>query len=335
MSPLLRARAPLLPHQATGGEGSGGARRTWRSRCSRYLLFATIAGLLAWGRTQPEDGGTQGGATASTGTDFYGRPRVRNESSASCRAHALGSKPSLDELAALGRPLPAYMLTAVNGDPKKALRRWVETLRWRCDIGDEEVFRHPNPLFERILPYYPTYLHLPDREGRLTYWELIGGIDQAAIERDHLTRDDIVANYIWSTLFTWDVAARDDKHEVTIVVDMTDFGLAHITPTVLSIFKRVANVLRTHFPCREYGTFFINAPAWWATCYRLVAPMVSQAQRNKVRVIHGKEASQELLHSLIDPANLPPEYGGTGPRLGAAPLEIQKRELALGRALPG
>lgn len=237
-------------------------------------------------------------------------------------------KPALEDLTALGRPLPAYMEKASNGNKRQALKRWVDTLKWRCDINDEERLRRPHPNLQRILPYYPHFLHLPDREGRLTYWERIGHIDQSGLIKEGLTRQDIVEHYVWSTLFTWDVAARDDKHEVTIVVDMAGFSLSILTPTVLSIFSQVARVLRRHFPSREHAIFFINAPSWVSKAFRIAGPLVSQAQRNKVRFVHGEERSRRLLERLIDPANLPPEYGGTGLPLGEAPLEVQKRELA-------
>ena len=32
------------------------------------------------------------------------------------------------------------MLKACGGDERLALQRWMETLKWRCDIGDEEMF---------------------------------------------------------------------------------------------------------------------------------------------------------------------------------------------------
>mmetsp|Transcript_58229 Transcript_58229/g.160978 ORF Transcript_58229/g.160978 Transcript_58229/m.160978 type:complete len:316 (-) Transcript_58229:99-1046(-) len=250
-----------------------------------------------------------------------------NQSSASCRAAALGPVPGKDELAAIGRPLPRYMMKAAGGDEGTALRRWAETLRWRCDIGDQAILARPHPNLARISPHYPTFLHMPDREGRLTYWELIGEINQEALVCEGLNADDIVEHYIWSTLFTWDIAARDDAHEVTIIVDMAGFGLSTLTPTVLSIFMRVAKLLRKHFPQREHGIFFINAPSWSEQAYNMVAPLVSQKQRDKVRLLSA-DASTALLRSLIAPANLPVKYGGEGPPLGSSPLELQKRRLA-------
>mmetsp|Transcript_128919 Transcript_128919/g.325307 ORF Transcript_128919/g.325307 Transcript_128919/m.325307 type:complete len:292 (-) Transcript_128919:54-929(-) len=254
------------------------------------------------------------------------------EASTSCQAAALGAGASKAELEAVGRPLPAYMLQAEHGDEARALVRWVETLEWRCEVGDEAILARPHPNFERIVPHYPQFLHLPDREGRLTYWELVGKLDQRAMMRKGLTPDDLFEHYIWSTFFTWDVAAHDDAHQVTVIADFRDFQLSVMTPTVMKVFMRVSKLLRTHFPAREHGIFVINAPPWIERAYRVVRPLISQAQRDKVRVIQGEEASLAALHALIDPANLPAAYGGTGPDLGLSPLEKLKRELALGAA---
>lgn len=308
---------------AAGGGSVAAAARALRSRSA---LLPTLAAALLLVCALRGRGATAGG----------GEPRARgaeplppgvNKSSPSCRAAALGPTPSKESLAALGRPLPRYMTKAADGDEKVALSRWAETLHWRCGIGDEALLARPHPNLARIAPHYPTFLHLPDREGRLTYWELIGAIDQQALKRKGLRPNDIVEHYIWSTLFTWDIAAKDDAHEVTIIVDMAGLRLSTLTPTVLKIFMRVARLLRRHFPQREHGIFFINAPAWWEQAYGLVAPLVSQRQREKVRML-GPEASPALLTSLIDPASLPVAYGGHGPPLGSSPLEAEKRMLA-------
>merc|ERR1712118_335850 len=119
--------------------------------------------------------------------------------------------------------LPRYMVKAVHGDENKALAMWMDTLQWRCDIDDEGLLARPHPNLARIAPHYPQYLHLPDRAGRLTYWELVGKLDQRAMAREGLTPGDIFNHYIWSTLYTWDIAARDDAHEVVVIADLEGF----------------------------------------------------------------------------------------------------------------
>jgi len=257
-----------------------------------------------------------------------GQRRQRHDpSTASCRAAALGSTPDRANLTALGRPLPKYMLKAAKGNEGQALYRWSQTLQWRCDIGDQALLAHPHPNLAKIAPYYPQFLHYPDRQGRMTYWELVGKIDQRALMEQGLTPDDIVEHYIWNTLFTWDVAASDDATEVTIIVDMTGFCQTHLSTTVLGIFYRVAHLLRRHFPDREHGLHVINAPNWSTQAYEMVAPFVSREQREKVQ-FHSEDTSLNVLRALIVPENLPVAYGGTGPPLGSSPLERRKHRLA-------
>mmetsp|Transcript_46258 Transcript_46258/g.148525 ORF Transcript_46258/g.148525 Transcript_46258/m.148525 type:complete len:292 (-) Transcript_46258:45-920(-) len=258
---------------------------------------------------------------------LLGRCDASATTTASCRAAALPT-PSREELEALGRPLPHYMIHAEGGDEGRALVRWMKTLKWRCEIGDESMLARPHPNLERISPHFPQFLHLPDRAGRLTYWELVGKLDERAMRKHGLKPDDLFQHYIWSTLFTWDVAAGDDSQEVTVIADFADFRISVLTPTVLKVFMRVAKVLRSHFPSREHGIFVINAPPWIETAYKMVRPLISEAQREKVRVIHGREQSEAALRELIHPSNLPPDYGGTGPPLGTSPWELRKREMA-------
>jgi len=219
------------------------------------------------------------------------------------------------------------MLKAAKGDEVRALHQWSQTLQWRCDIGDQALLAQPHPNLDKIAPHYPQFLHFPDREGRLTYWELIGKIDQRALAAQGLSPDDIVEHYIWNTLFTWDVVASDDVTEVTIIVDMAGFRLSHLSPTVLSIFYRVANLLKRHFPQREHGIFFINAPDWSSQAYDTVAPLVSRQQREKVHMLSANN-SLDVLRTLLSPRSLPVAYGGTGPPLGSSPWEHKKRRLA-------
>uniref|UniRef100_A0A7S1QQP2 CRAL-TRIO domain-containing protein n=1 Tax=Alexandrium catenella TaxID=2925 RepID=A0A7S1QQP2_ALECA len=314
-----RVRARVLRIFRKGDKASSSAPRRRGAALFPALLLAAAAALFLarWRR------GLTGPPRESPRS---GRPEV-NQSLPSCRAAALGPQPSKEQLIEAGRPLPRYMLKAVGGDESQALRRWADTLRWRCDIGDEAIMSRPHPNFARIAPHYPTFLHLPDREGHMTYWELIGAINQNAMLSQGLTSADIIEHYIWSTLFTWDIAARDDADEVTIIVDMAGFGLSTLTPTVLGIFYRVAKLLRKHFPERENGMYFINAPSWSEQAFNTVAPLVSQKQRNKVRLF-GVEATPALLRSLFVPENLPREYGGEGPSLGSSEIEQRKRRLA-------
>ena len=250
-------------------------------------------------------------------------------SSRSCQAAALGPAPDNGELQKLDRPLPKYMLKATGWDERVAMNRWTETLKWRCEIDDDQVINEPNPDFFRIHPHYPTYLHLEDRAGRLTYWEILGEMDPDALAREGLTTAIITKNYIWQTLFTWDVwLKRDDGAEGTIIVDMDGFRLSKLTFSTVQLFSRTSAIIQRHFPEREHIVIVINAPAWWGRIYDLFSPLFSEKQRQKLRVCVGKELSTETLLEFIDAKHLPVKYGGSSGPLGSAPADVLKQRYA-------
>lgn len=215
-------------------------------------------------------------------------------------------------------------------DKRLAMKRWVETLQWRCSIGDDDVMQKPNPLYFRIHPHYPTYLHLEDRAGRQTYWEILGQMDPRALAREGLRTEEITANYIWQTLFTWDVwLGGDDAAEGTIIVDMEGFRFSMLTLQVVQMFSTTSAIIQKHFPEREHVVVVINAPAWWGKIYNLFSPLFSEKQRQKLRVCVGKDSSLRTLREFIDVQNLPAKYGGSSKPLGEAPADVLKQEYAL------
>ena len=250
--------------------------------------------------------------------------------SKSCQAAALGPQPDKDDLRALGRSLPHYMLKACGMDEKLAMQRWIETLKWRCAIGDDDVVRKPNPLYFRIHPHYPTYLHFEDKAGRLTYWEVLGQMDFEALSRNGITTEHITTNYIWQTLFTWDVwLERDDVAEGTVIVDMEGFRFAKLNLKTIQTFSRTSAIIQRHFPEREHIVIVINAPAWWGRIYNLFSPLFSEKQRQKLRICVGKEASLKTLREFIDPSHLPVQYGGSSTPLGSAPADVLRQAYAV------
>lgn len=250
--------------------------------------------------------------------------------SKSCQAAALGPTPDNDDLKKLDRALPSYMLKATGWDEGAAMKRWAETLQWRCEIDDDDLIKRPNPDFFRIHPHYPTYLHFEDRAGRLTYWEILGEMDPAALAREGLTTSVITRNYIWQTLFTWDVwLERDDASEGTIIVDMEGFRFSKLTLSTIQMFSRTSAIIQRHFPEREHIVIVINAPAWWGKIYDLFSPLFSERQRQKLRVCVGKDLSAETLREFIDVNHLPAKYGGSSSPLGSAPADVLKQRFAL------
>ena len=210
--------------------------------------------------------------------NFMSRAGSAGSASQSCQAAALGSNPDRKELEALDRDIPRYVLKAAEGNERLALQRWAETLRWRCEIGDEDLFRRPNPNFFTIQKHYPTYLHLPDKRGRLTYWQRAGRLNPTGLLNEGMSPSLVRDDYVWQTLFAYDLwLKRDDRQEITIIVDMEGFSLSKITPTMLRIFSLSYSIIQKHFPDREHLVVVINAPEWWGAIWAFFKPLLRRS----------------------------------------------------------
>lgn len=258
-----------------------------------------------------------------------GRAGSDASASQSCQAAALGSNPDRKELEALDRDVPRYVLKAAEGNERLALQRWTETLQWRCEIGDEDLFRRPNPNFFTIQKHYPTYLHLPDKRGRLTYWQRAGRLNPTGLLNEGMSPSLVRDDYVWQTLFAYDLwLKRDDRQEITIIVDMEGFSLSKITPTMLRIFSLSYSIIQKHFPDREHLVVVINAPEWWGAIWAFFKPLLPAKQQRKLRVSTSQKESFLTLQDILDRDSIPEEYGGSGVPLGSAPAEMMRRQYA-------
>lgn len=261
--------------------------------------------------------------------NFMSRAGSAGSASQSCQAGALGSNPDREELEALDRDIPRYVLKAAEGNERLALQRWAETLRWRCEIGDEDLFRRPNPNFFTIQKHYPTYLHLPDKRGRLTYWQRAGRLNPTGLLNEGMSPSLVRDDYVWQTLFAYDLwLKRDDRQEITIIVDMEGFSLSKITPTMLRIFSLSYSIIQKHFPDREHLVVVINAPEWWGAIWAFFKPLLPAKQQRKLRVSTSQKESFLTLQDILDRDSIPEEYGGSGVPLGSAPAEMMRRQYA-------
>ncbi|CAE7721360.1 SEC14, partial [Symbiodinium pilosum] len=257
----------------------------------------------------------------------FSQPKARMTKS--CQAAALGPNPNPRELRELDRALPQYMVDYCNGDARKAMNKWVETLKWRCEIDDEGIFAQPSPDFFTIQRHYPTFLHLPDKAGRMTYWVKVGDLNPPGLDKDGMTVERIRDDYLWQTLFTWDVwLKRDDKQYLTIVLDMEGFALSKITPKMMRVFAASYGAVQAHMPDRERLVIVVNAPEWWRTVWAVFKPFLPERQQERLRVSVGQEESINLLRELIPPKNLPKSYGGSGIELGKSPANVLRQKYA-------
>jgi hypothetical protein len=67
-----------------------------------------------------------------------------------------------------------------------------------------------------------------------------------------------------------------------------------------------------HNPERLGGMLIVNAPQVVYTFYSMLSYLLDEATAKKIRIFTTPDTWRPVLLDLVDAAQLPPEYGGTG-----------------------
>lgn len=102
-----------------------------------------------------------------------------------------------------------------------------------------------------------------------------------------------------------------------LVMDTEGWDPANVRLAALEWARGIAKIDQEHYPERMGQLFLVNAPASVNYFYKITSWIMPQKSRDLVKIFAGREQWQPALLELVDAAQLPPEYGGTGP---AAPL---------------
>lgn len=135
-------------------------------------------------------------------------------------------------------PVPANFLRA-EPTAERARARWQQTLRWRADERVDVILSEPNAVFYALKAHYPHYLHLPDKEGHLTYWELPGRLNLGALKKLGVDPSRGYRHYVWHTEYTWQLAAPKEGAQATVLFDAAGFGWDQLSFELLELIKRI------------------------------------------------------------------------------------------------
>ena len=158
----------------------------------------------------------------------------------------------------------------------------------------------PYPNFFKVQRHYRSYLHLPDKQGRLVEWQEAGRLDPAGLLSEGLSPEEVRDYNVWKALFQYDVyLKRDGAQECTIIMDMQGFRLSMLTPTMLRIFSLSYQVVQKHLPDREHVVVAINAPRWWGRIWAFFKPLLAREQQRRLRVSTVDEDPYLTLKELL------------------------------------
>lgn len=85
--------------------------------------------------------------------------------------------------------------------------------------------------------------------------------------------------------------------------------------------KSAASIDQNHYPERLAHVVIVNAPRLLAACYRVIQRWLDEETRQKIVIISEGDpaAARARLDALIEPSQLPAQYGGTAPALAPWP----------------
>ena len=222
--------------------------------------------------------------------------------------------------AAAAGGIPQRFLAAEGGDVVKAKQRFEATTQWRRDAGIERLLAEPGADLRRVKAVFPHWLHGRSRRGNVVRFERLGAVSPEALRGAGLDADGLVRHTLLLNEFVFERldASRADAR-VLVVVDAMGCGVASLKGEVLAFMQRSAALMQAHYPERMEAMVVVNAPFWFASAFGLVAKLLAPQTRDRIRIAGTSFAAD--LDRLIAADELPPEYGGTGPPLGAAPEE--------------
>jgi hypothetical protein len=103
-------------------------------------------------------------------------------------------------------------------------------------------------------------------------------------------------------------------------MDVDNVGLRDLMGETLEFLSQSSKIIQGHYVERCHKIFIVNTPFFFNALWKIVAPMVNDNTRRKIRIL-GSNYSELL--DCIDESQLPVRYGGRGSPLGSSAEETE------------
>jgi len=223
---------------------------------------------------------------------------------------------------------PSIFILAEFGNVQAGIEHWRKTLEWRKEIGADDALEKPHPNFDICKKFYPHYFYGRDLAGNVIYVEKIGQVDVDGLKRHGLTAQDVLWHFMYNMEYLWTVLSPSYDDRMTMLLDASQLNFKNMMVGETKNFvKGLVSMASKHYPQRSEHIVIINAPSWFMMGFKLVKPLIHENTRKRITIVGSNYF--EILRGLISTANIPKEYGGTGPCLEESVFEIQYREHVL------
>jgi hypothetical protein len=192
-------------------------------------------------------------------------------------------------------------LRARKWDINSALLLFMDTIKWRTEWGVKEALAkgETDLSYEEILTG-KTYFMGHDKTGR--------PINYVSV-KDHIKGQFSAESTEKLTVFTMETGRKllqPPSESVTVIYDMTDFGLKNMDYQHL---KFLINLLQNYYPESFALGLVINAPWIFNGCWYIIKPWLDPVVESKIHFINNLND----LTQFIDPSVLPKRLNGTQP----------------------
>lgn len=239
-----------------------------------------------------------------------------------------------------------YSFGEIEGEPY-ALTRWLRARKYvydlvitmveeatECRAKAREADFYPDPKValgtdpHAYISQYPQLYYGFAKNGCPIYISKPGHININAIEC--LTSIDGILRFHWyAQMHDFGDRLRAHKKsdsnftkfECLIVMDLENLSVSQLSSRVLAIIKDQAAIDSLCFPETMYKMLIVNAPRFFSATWKVIKGWLDARTANKVEIISSAKTWKKRLLELVDPDQLPSDYGGTGPSSTALILE--------------
>lgn len=197
---------------------------------------------------------------------------------------------------------------------KDALVMYRAYRKWRCEQNIDELRRIPPPKADLIDNICRMVVHGADKSGHPILYTRFGQIDVTALKtvcsptefsRWHAYKNEKLQQSCEEQ------SRKLGRHisQFLVICDLRGLNLQHIQ--LMHLFKMISEVDSKYYPEEVRKLLIINAPSVFPIVYRIAKKFIAPKTQAKIELVTQKTKVMKRLLQLIDPSELPIEYGGT------------------------
>lgn len=235
-----------------------------------------------------------------------------------------------------------YSFGEEEGEPY-TLCRWLRARKFDFDqvvtmveqateerSGPKENDFYPDPkaalMVEKhvYVSQYPQFYFGNGKNGVPVFYSQAGRVNMKGLEC--LTTFDSILKYHWfEMIHNFATRLRNNKMEndsftdyaCITVMDLDGLSVGSLSGRTLALIKEQIKIDSLCFPETLNRMVIVNAPRFFAATWSLIKGWLDPRTANKIEIISSQKATEKRLKELIEPDQIPKDYGGTGPSVNS------------------